>query len=175
MVNMHAVISALCFFARHFLFVVFAMVTGCVVWVFAYFLLLVIAVMGGHGVGGPLALPAGLMAVMGSCMVLGWGVFAPASAIGAVFCGLLKLPRVAAIPVVAVAAFFLTYGVYWGYIEWVTSGSMPSVWTVLKHFAIYLSVPLGVYWWLTEGPGALFDCLRQWIRVRRRIGKGVGS
>jgi len=56
----------------------------------------------------------------------------------------------------------------WGYIELVTTHSMPSVLSVLKNFVIYLSVPLGVYWWLTEGPGALFDSFRRWFHNRRR-------
>lgn len=36
-----------------------------------------------------------------------------------------------------------------------------------QNFALYLSVPLGVYRWLTEGPGALFDSIRRWIQARR--------
>lgn len=164
---MNAPIQALSFLARHFLFVVFAMFVGCAAWVVAYFLLLAIAIIDDQGVGGPLALPAGLVAVVACCGVLGWGIFAPASAIGAIFCGLMKLPRLAAIPVVTAAAFVLTYVLYGGYIEVVTTGSMPSPGIVLKNFAIYLSVPLGAYWWLTEGPGALFDSFRRWIRSRR--------
>ena len=161
---MNAVIPALTFVARHLLFVVFAILAGCILWIVAYFLLLAIAVFSDQGIGGPLALPAGLIAVIASCMFLGWGVFAPASAIGAIFCALLKLPRLAAIPIVTVAAFVLSYLIYWGYIELVTTHSMPSLWIILKNFAIFLSVPLGIYWWLTEGPGALFDSFRRWIR-----------
>ena len=165
---MNAVFPALTFVARHLLFVVFTMFAGCVLWIVAYFLLLAIAVIGDQGIGGPLALPAGLIAVIASCIFLGWGVFAPASAIGAIFCVLLKLPRLAAIPIVTVAAFCLSYLIYWGYIELVTTHSMPSLWIILKNFAIYLSVPLGFYWWFTEGPGALFDSFRRWIRTRRQ-------
>lgn len=166
--KMNAVIPVLSFLARHLLFVMFAMLAGCFLWVVTYFLLLAIAVISNQGVGGPLALPAGLIAVIASCIFLGWGVFAPASAIGAIVCWLLKLPQLAAIPIVTGAAFVLTYVVYWGYIEFVTTHPMPSVSVVLKNFAIYLSVPLGVYWWLTEGPGALFDSFRRWIRARRQ-------
>jgi hypothetical protein len=165
---MNTVIPALTFVARHLLFVVFAMIAGCILWIVAYFLLLAIAVVGDQGIGGPLALPAGLIAVIASCIFLGWGVFAPASAIGAIFCALLKLPRLAAIPIVTVTAFVLSYLIYWGYIELVTTHSMPSVWSILKNFSIFLSVPLGIYWWLTEGPGALFDSLRRWIRKHRQ-------
>ena len=153
-------IPALTFLARHFLFVLVAMVAGCVLWTVAYFLLLVVAVIGGHGIGGPLAYPAGLVAVIASCVFLGWGVFAPASAVGAIFCAVFKLPRLAAIPVVTVAAFVLSYLLYGGYIKLVTTHSMPPAWIILRNFAIFLSVPLGAYWWLTEGPGALFDAFR---------------
>jgi hypothetical protein len=165
---MNAVIPALTFVIRHLLFVVFAMLAGCILWIVAYFLLLAFAVLSDQGIGGPLALPAGLIAVIASCISLGWGVFAPASAIGAIFCTLLKLPRLAAIPIVTVVAFVLSYLIYWGYIELVTTHSMPSVWIILKNFAIFLSLPLGIYWWLTEGPGALFDSFRRWIRRRRQ-------
>lgn len=144
------------------------MVAGCALWTVAYFLLLVVAVIGGHGIGGPLAYPAGLIAVIGCCAVLGWGVFAPASAAGAIFCVVFKLPRLAAIPIVTVAAFVLSYLLYGGYIMMVTTHPMPSTWIILKDFAIFLSVPLGSYWWLTEGPGALFDAFRRWARGRHR-------
>ena len=79
---------------------------------------------------------------------------------------LTAFPKLAAIPIFTVAAFGLNYMVYWGYIDFVTTHSMPSVWAVLKDFAIYFSLPLGVYWWVTEGPGAIFDSFRRWVRSR---------
>jgi hypothetical protein len=166
---MKAVLPALTFLARHFLFVAFAMVAGCIVWTLAYSVLLAIAVVTRQGVGGPLAFPVGIIAVLAACGFLGWGIFAPASAIGAAFCRVFRLPRIAAIPIVTVAAFLLTYAIHWAYIEIVTTHSMPSMLTVLKNFAIYLSIPLGAYWWLTEGPGALFDVFRRWMGRRRQI------
>jgi hypothetical protein len=165
---MKAVLPVLPFLARHFLFVAFAMVAGCIAWTIAYFVLLVVAVITNQGVGGPLAYPAGIVAVLAACGFLGWGVFAPASAIGAVFWRVFQLPRIAAIPVVTIAAFFLSYLIYWGYIDVVTTHPMPPVLVVLNNFAIYLSIPLGAYWWLTEGPAALFDSFRRWIGRRRR-------
>ena len=95
-----AVASALAFLARHFLFVVLAMLLGCVLWTVVYLVLLVIAVVANQGLGGPMAYPAGLVAVVLSCVFLGWGVFAPATALGAIACGLLRWPRLAAIPLV---------------------------------------------------------------------------
>ena len=172
---MKAAFASLSFVGRHIFFVVFAMSVGCVLWTLLYFLLLAVAVVGGQGLGGPLALPVGLVAVVGSCVFLGWGVFAPASAVGTVFCSLLKLPRLAAIPVVAVAAFVFSYLLYWAFIESLTTHPMPPAWIVLKNFAVFLSVPLGVYWWLTEGPGALFDAFWRWVQKRLRPDQTTGG
>jgi hypothetical protein len=163
---MKAVISVLGFATRHLLFVVFAMLAGWVLWTVAYVVLLLVAVIANQGLGGPLAYPAGLIAVAGSCVFLGWGIFTPASALGSIFCRLFKLPLLSAIPVVFVSAFLISYLFYWGFVELLTTGSMPSALEFLKNFTIFLSVPLGAYWWLTEGPGALFDGFHRWFRNR---------
>lgn len=165
---MKAVLPALTFFVRHFLFVAFAMIAGCIAWTVAYVVLLILAAVTNQGIGGPFAFPVGIVAVLAACGFFGWGVFAPASAFGEVFRRVFRLPRIAAIPVVSIAAYLLSYLIYWVYIEMVTTHSMPSMLTVLKNFAIYLSIPLGAYWWLTEGPGALFDAIRRWIGSRRQ-------
>ena len=164
---MKAVLPALTFLLRHFLFVTFTMIAGCIAWTIAYLVLLFIAVVTNQGSGGPLAFPAGIIAVLATCGFLGLGIFAPASAIGEVFCRVFRLPRVVAIPVVTVAAFLLSYVTYWVY-NGDTVHTMSSLLTVLKNFVIYLSIPLGAYWWLTEGPGALFDSFRRWVGRRRQ-------
>jgi hypothetical protein len=41
----------------------------------------------------------------------------------------------------------MSISIYWAYIELVTTHSMPSMLAVMKNFAIYLSIPLGAYWW----------------------------
>ena len=164
---MNAVIPAMTFAARHLLLVPIAIVAGCVLWTVAYVLLLMAVVIFDLGVGSPLAYPAGIAVILVTTIVIGWGIFAPASAIGAIACALLKLPRLAAIPIVTASAFGLSYLLYWGYIELVATHSMPSVAVVLKNFAIFLNLPLGVYWWITEGPGAIFDSCRRWIKRRR--------
>ena len=164
---MKVVIAVLSFLARHLLFVLLAMLVGCVIWTVAYLVLFVIAMLADQGLGGPLAYPAGLMAIVVACAVIGWGFFAPASAVGALFCGLLKWPRLWAIPLVTLTVLVLCYLVSWPFVEMGVLYEAPSFWMVLKNFAIYLSVPLGVYWWLTEGPGALFEVLRDWVQRRR--------
>lgn len=165
---MRGAVTALCFVARHSWIVPLAAILGCVLWTIAYVFLLIVAIVWNQGVGGPLAYPAGIIAVVGASMVLGWGVFAPASAIGAVCCRVFRLPNIAAIPVVFVSAFVLSYFFYAAYAG-LANDSIPSVGTVLKNFVIFLSVPLGVYWWLTEGPTALFDAFHRW--AESRIGK----
>ena len=164
---MNAVITAMTFAARHLLIVPIAIVASCIIWTMIYVILLLVAIIFNQGVGGPLAYPAGIIAILVTTIVVGWGIFAPASAIGAIACAMLKLPRLAAIPIVTVSAFGLSYLIYWGYMELITTHSMPSATVVLKNFVIFLSIPLGIYWWITEGPGAIFDACRQWFRRRR--------
>jgi hypothetical protein len=163
---MNAVITAMTFAARHLLIVPIAIVAGCVIWTIIYVILLLVAIIFNQGIGGLLAYPAGIIAILVTTIVIGWGVFAPASALGAIASALLKLPRLAAIPIVTASAFGLSYFLYWGYIELVTTHSMPSAAVVLKNSAMFLSIPLGIYWWITEGPGAIFDACRRWIRHR---------
>jgi hypothetical protein len=165
---MKAVIPVITFAARHFMIVALAIIAGCILWTIAYLVLLMVAVIWNQGVGGPLAYPAGIVAIISTCIFTGWGVFAPASGVGIVFCSKFGLPRLAAIPVVFGTAFVISYLMYWAFIELLTTHSMPSAWIVLKNYMVYLSVPLGAYWWLTEGPGALFDAFRRWIGNRRR-------
>lgn len=155
------------FFVRHALMIFMAMMVGCVMWTLIYAFLLFLALMLGQGWGGPLAYPAGIIAILLTCLVIGAGVFAPACAIGAMACSFLKWPRFAAIPIVAVAAFGLSYALARGYIARVPSETIPSVVVVLKIFVMFLSIPLGGYWWITEGPGAIVDALRRWLRRRR--------
>ena len=164
---MNAVITAMTFAARHLLIVPIAIVAGCIIWTIIYVVLLLAAIIFNQGLGGPLAYPAGIVAIVVPSIVIGWGVFAPASAVGAIVCALLQLPRLAAIPIVTAAAFGLSYLLYWGYIELVTTHSMPSATFVLKNFAMFLSIPLGIYWWITEGPSAIFDACCRWFRHRR--------
>lgn len=165
-------LAAFSFVVRQFVIVLLAMAVGCALWTVAYLGLLAVAVMGNHGVGGPLAFPAGILAVVATCAVVGWGISAPASAIGAVFCKIFHLPKIAAIPVVFCGGFLLSYLFYWAFTGILASDPVPPAWMVLKNFTIFLSIPLGIQWWLTEGPGAVFDGFRRWIRSRRKSETG---
>jgi hypothetical protein len=163
---MKAILPAIAFAARHFLIGVFAIIAGCILWTIVYVVLLLVAAIWNLGVGGPLAYPAGIVMVLCAVTFIVWGIFAPASMVGAVFCRICQLPRLAAIPVVFGSAFVLSQLAYQLFIGSWTTHSMPSAWVVLKNYTIFLSVPLGVYWWLTEGPGAIFEmflrCFRLW-------------
>lgn len=158
----------LSFAVRHFLIVALAIAAGCVLWTLAYFLLIAIAVIGNQGMGGPLAYPAGVFAIFAACSLLGWGVFAPASGIGAILCRRFRLPPLAAIPVVFLGACLIFCLLY----RLCAADSPPPVSVMLKRFAICLSLPLGIYWWLTEGPGALLDTFK---RRNRPHASGAGT
>jgi hypothetical protein len=145
---MKAALPVITFVLRHALAVPLAIAAGCVLWTAAYVLLLLWAVVFGGGLGGPLAYPAGIFAVVVGGALIGWGIFAPACAVGALFCGVTGWPRFAAFPVVFIG------GILFGYM-------------ILRNHALFLAVPLGVYWWATEGPGAACDALRRWWERRR--------
>ena len=49
-------------------------IEGCILWSAAYVVLLVVAVIGNHGLGGPLAFPAGIIAVIATCVSEDWRV-----------------------------------------------------------------------------------------------------
>ena len=164
---MRPALATLAFLTRHFLFVIFAMATGCAVWTVIYFCLLLIAAFTGAGVGGPLALSAGMIVIIGTVAIVGWGIFTPACAIGEIVRRMADLPRFAAIPVVFVMAGLISCIGHLVFIKSLTTHPTLPVSRMILNYIMYLSVPLGVYWWLTEGPGALFDVFRHWLRKRR--------
>lgn len=172
--EMKSLIPFITFAIRHALATPVAIVAGCVLWTVAYLLLLLWAVIFGHGLGGPLAYPAGIVAVVAGGVLIGWGIFAPACAAGALFCGFSGFTRFAAIPVVFAVGFLFSYLIYWVFIEWGTTSPIPSFGIIIGNYAMFLSVPLGGYWWVTEGPGAIFESFRRW-RAKRSLSQTPGK
>ncbi|QTN31091.1 hypothetical protein HZ994_01705 [Akkermansiaceae bacterium] len=167
--GLKALLSITGFAARHFLVVVLAVAALCILWTLIYFGLLILSIFMGGGLGSPLTYPAGLLGILLGCMVIGWGVFAPASGLGAVFCRLFKLPKFAAIPFVVLVAFALSHCLFWFFVSQMTTHPMPPTWIILEKFCLFLTIPLGAYWWITEGPGAILDAIRRIIAKRRTI------
>ena len=151
----------LSFIVRHFFAVIAALVVGCAAWTVAYLVLLVWAVVTKSELGGPLAYPGGLLLVAVICLVVGWGIFAPACGLGQVVCHEFGWSRFAAIPFVFVGALGLSWGWHYLFIENLTTHLMPPFSTVFQGFVVYLSVPLGAYWWLVDGPVAAVDMIRR--------------
>ena len=164
---MKAALPVITFAIRHALASPLAVVAGCLLWTAVYVILLLCAVISGQGLGGPLAYPAGIIAVVAGGLVIGWGIFAPACAAGALFCGITGLTRFASIPVVFASGFLFSWLICWAF----PSDPMPPFLKILAGYAAFLSVPLGVYWWVTEGPGAIFVAFRRW-RAKRRLRVG---
>jgi len=155
------------FILRHLIAVPLIAAALCLGWIVLYFILLVIAAISDSGIGGPLALPAGLIFIVLLAASVGWGVFTPACAVGATVCSLFRLPKLAAIPIVWVATCVFGYAIYWLFIRFMTTHSMPPASDVLLYSALFLSIPVGIYWWITEGPIALFDLGRRlWKRFK---------
>lgn len=159
---MRAAVAIIAFGVRHFLAVLLAMIVGGIVWTIGYFGLLLFAAYFDEGLGSPFSYPAGLLLIGLSCSLIGWGIFAPAAAIGRTFCWLTQWPLLTAIPFVVVSAFGLTYLVFaLGAIVFFETSA--SAMMTLKYFTLYLSIPLTIYWWLTEGPGALTEAMIRWL------------
>lgn len=163
---MRTAVAIVAFGLRHFLTVCIAMILGCVVWTISYLLLLLSAIYLNEGVGSPIAYPAGLLLIVIACSAVGWGIFTPAIGVGRIFCWLTQFPLLAAIPVVAISAFGISCTISMLFPSVILDKTAPSVWVVLKYFSLYLSIPLTIYWWLTEGSSALTDAIMRWLACR---------
>jgi hypothetical protein len=168
---MPPLLPVLSFAARHLLAVCLATFLACFAWTISYAILLLLAILGNDGVGSPVAYPGGLLLIVGICLFWGLGVFAPASAIGACLCRWLALPRLAAIPIVFAAAFLLVLlhqALFWSVFKaLLIQQDRPGLGASFANFLLYASLPLGIYWWTTEGPGAVFELLMRRLRRRR--------
>lgn len=163
---MRNAVAIIAFGLRHFLAVCIAIIIGCVVWTVGYFGLLLYAICFNEGLGSPLTYPAGLLGIGFICSFVGWGIFTPASGLGRIFCWLTQLPLLAAIPVVALSAFAFSYLISALVPLSFLDEPVPSAWVTLKYFILCLSIPLAIYWWLTEGINALSDAIMRWQATR---------
>ena len=159
-------IAIIAFAIRHFLAVIISMALGCIAWSLFYLFLLLYALCFGGSLGSPIAYPLGLLLICSACAWIGWGIFAPAAGIGRIFCWFTAWPQMTAIPIVFASAFALLYLVYLLSPALLLEAPVPSPWVVLKNFTLFLSVPLAIYWWLTEGFGALTDAIMRWLADR---------
>ena len=115
------------------------------------------AILKNSDLGGIAAWPAGagIIAVGGTVMC--GCVLVPSCAAGRIACHLLKLSAFAAMPVVFVFAMTLCYGLYWLYIEAITTSAMPPFQTFLVSFLKWAAIPIGGYWVVTEATQAALE------------------
>lgn len=132
-------------------------------WTVVYFGLLLIAIVTDSGAGSPVAYPLGLAFFITLAAIAGFGIFIPACGIGAIVCRLTRWHWLAGIPFVLGAAFGLSYFLYWLYIINITTHSMLPALIVLKNFLIFISVPLGAYWWVTKGLAGAMKTLAEFV------------
>ena len=156
----------LLYIGRHVAAVGVAAALAALVWTIVYVALLLFAIMTDSGIGSPISYPIWLVFLLVSITIIGLFVFAPACALGRLFVGVTRLPLLAAIPIVFGAGALLSYMAYDLYITFVTTHSMPPASTVFQNYCVYLSIPLGAYWWIVDGPFAILDGFRRWFRRR---------
>jgi len=146
----------------------------CAGWVAFYLVLLVTAIIVGGGAGGPLALPAGLIAVVAASAVVGWGIFVPACAIGAAIRSLVRPPLLVILLAVWFAGTLL--GSIWvrAFVTCLLKEPSPPFAETIAWSALGVSVPLGLYWWATEGAAMLPDMAIKALRGLRRKAKRAG-
>ncbi len=162
----------LLFVARHGLIVLALAVMACMLWTVAYCLLLIIAIAGDYPTGSPVVYPLGLILFALGVMIIGWGIYAPACAAGRLFCRLTRLPKLAAIPVVLISAVAIVMLMRMA-LEAISSHATASIFHEMEAGDfLLLAVTLGIYWWLTEGPGAIWELAsRIWRQVSARNGR----
>lgn len=155
------------FIIRHIIAVVLCVAAACVGWTLLYvFLLIGSAIFGGHP-GSPVIYPLVLVSLVAGVLAVGFFIFAPACGVGLTFTHLFKLPRLAAIPVVFGTGAVMNYAVVYVMMKSGYGHPEPDGLTVLWDYTIYLSAPLGIYWWLVEGPWAIVDLVRRMIRQKK--------
>ena len=156
----------LLYLCRHLAAISILAAITAVLWTVVFFALLLYALVTSGGIGSPVAYPIVLILLVVGVVSVGLLIFAPACAFGRFAVSITGLPRLAAIPIVFAAGAALSHFAYCLYICALTTHPMPTAATVFLNYLTYLSIPLGAYWWATDGPFALIDALRR--RLRRR-------
>ncbi|MCH2175902.1 MAG: hypothetical protein MK193_09265 [Lentisphaeria bacterium] len=152
------------FIIRHFILVLTAILLAALSWTVVYLLCLLIALLSGQDMGGILAYPAWLIFITSIIAVFGWGVFAPACGIGLLCCKKFKLPNIYAPPIVFATAVFLSFHSYRFFAEIMDLNQVSDPMEFLKYFLLYATLPLSIYWLISEGPVAVWDLLKRLFR-----------
>ncbi|MGC4013692.1 MAG: hypothetical protein QM755_04125 [Luteolibacter sp.] len=144
------------------MFVLAATAAGVVLWTVAYLVLLLIAVIKGSGLGGPLAWPAGAATVVVLGLLIGGGMFLPACGIGRLVSHFTGWPKISGLPIALVTTFLLSVG----FSSLVPSSRIDqSVWMTGGMSLLVLAIPLLLHWTFTEGAW----CLLKWLRQRASL------
>jgi hypothetical protein len=142
------------FALRHAVASIGTVVAACVVWTITYFLLLLWAIAANAGLGGPLAYPGGLVAVVAIASVGCCSLFFPATALAEWACRRRGWPITAQIPV-SVAALALLSMVAGVPVRVLLerSVSATSALNISTWLFVISLIPLGFYWWIAQaGP-----------------------
>lgn len=138
------------FALRHAFAIAFLTITACALWTLCYVALLLWAIISDEGLGGPLAYPAGLLAVFLTSLGMSLFVYFPATAIAAGFAKKYQLSflRQIGICIVISALLHLIAALVIGEDPSQTPGERWGLYGAL--FCLNL-IPLGLYWWCAQG------------------------
>lgn len=141
------------FFLRHLLTVPALALVLSLLWVVVYYVLLLLGHMGDLTASpdGASALTAGLLFIVLCTLMIGWGIFAPACGLGLLVTRLLRRSRYWAIPIVWATASLIAYACQSAYYQQHPAATMPTPLALYLQTAAFLTIPLAIYWWLTEG------------------------
>lgn len=163
--------SALLFAFRHLLVV--TLVTGglCLLWTILFVVLIIIAMLLGDGAGSPLIWPLGIVAILVIC-VPAWLVFMTACGIGLLAQRRFRLEELWAFPITLVSSTILCVAVLTAVkiLPDGSSGPASIYWPEIAMIFLMQAV-LFPYWWLTEGPGVIWNLLRRWWNLRHSTTK----
>lgn len=149
------------FFLRHAVATALMVLVLCLLWTFAYFALLIWAMVSGGGVGSPVVYPIGLLLCLIGGTAACFGIFFPCAAIAEWIAKRNGLPILFQIPISAAilaGGSLLIAGVIAAIDHQVTVGAAAASVGIL--FVTNL-LPLGFYWWIAQSGPLLLSLYRK--------------
>ncbi len=169
--------------ARHFLALAATVVVLTVLWTAIYILLLLWALLGGEGLGSPLAYPLGLLILLGGAVAAGLCLFLPATALAEWVARRRGCRVLAQIPLATI--FFLIFCLFGGGLWALAAGASFTAGAAAVrglNLFVLLLLPFGLYWWVAQGwsvayagLGVLLRGGKQTLRRAGAAGKRLGA
>ena len=149
------------FYARHLLALTITVVALSVLWTVAYFVLLLVAVFHGGGIGSPIAYPIGLVILASGSLIVGLTLLFPATAVAEWIVTRRKLPILAQIPLSIASLGLLCLIVAVILPSHSSATTLPDLFARGAMLFGLMLPPMGVYWWTAQGGPLVLALLRR--------------